>query len=137
MIPRLLWSVCALWTLPWTLVGLLFALLSLPGGGRITRQGLAGTGALCACGGWAGRLLDRNPWMRIMAITLGQVVVARDAQALQATLAHELAHVRQYQRWGLLFPFLYLWASWRAWRAGGNAYFDNRYEVEARRAERD
>jgi len=120
-----------LWALPWTLLGLLLMLPALAGG-QWRHCRLDGTGALCGCGGGTGALLRHT---RIAAITLGHTVLARDAATLQRTLAHELAHVRQYERWGLLFPFLYFWASWQAWRAGGHAYFDNRYEVEARRAE--
>ena len=119
------------WALPWTLAGLLLALPALLGGGWQWRR-LDGTGALFAHGGLTGRLLARS-W--IGAITIGHCVLARDLATLERTLAHELVHVRQYERWGLLFPFLYFWASWQAWRRGGRAYWDNRYEVEARAAE--
>lgn len=119
------------WPLPWTLLGLLLALPALAGG-RLLLGRADGSAALCACGGLVGTLLRRT-W--IGAITIGHVVLARDAATLQRTLAHELAHVRQFERWGLLFPFLYFWASFSAWRSGGRAYFDNRFEVEARAAE--
>ncbi|HSW13751.1 MAG TPA: hypothetical protein VLI06_12980 [Solimonas sp.] len=119
------------WPLPWTLAGLLLALPALAGG-KLQWRRIGDTHALCACGGLTGAALALS-W--ISAITFGHLVLARDDDALERTLAHELAHVRQYERWGLLFPFLYLWASWQAWHAGGRAYYDNRYEVEARRAE--
>lgn len=119
------------WPLPWTLAGLLLALPALLGGGWQWRH-LDGTGALFVYGGLTGRVLA---WGWVGAITFGHLVLARDQATLERTLAHELVHVRQYERWGLLFPFLYLWASWQAWRAGGRAYWDNRYEVEAREAE--
>lgn len=119
------------WPLPWTLAGLLLALPALLGGGWQWRR-VDGTGALCAHGGLSGRILARS-W--IGAITIGHLVLARDSATLERTLAHELVHVRQFERWGLLFPLLYLWASWEAWRHGGRAYWDNRYEVEARQAE--
>lgn len=119
------------WPLPWSLAGLLLALPALAGG-KLQWRRLGDTGALFACGGLTGWLLARS-W--IGAITIGHLVLARDTATLERTLAHELAHVRQYERWGLLFPFLYLWASWQAWRAGGRAYWDNCYEVEARAAE--
>ncbi len=119
------------WPLPWTLAGLLLALPALLGGGWQWRR-VDGTAALCAHGGLSGRILARS-W--IGAITIGHLVLARDRATLERTLAHELVHVQQYERWGLLFPLLYLWASWEAWRRGGRAYWDNRYEVEAREAE--
>jgi hypothetical protein len=48
-------------------------------------------------------------------------------------IAHEAIHVLQWKRYGLLFPLLYLLDSlWRAVTLG-NYYYDNRFEVEARR----
>ena len=49
-------------------------------------------------------------------------------------LAHELAHVRQWQTHGWRFPLAYLAASLRARRSGGHWYRDNRFEAEARTA---
>ena len=46
-------------------------------------------------------------------------------------LAHEMAHVRQWRRYGIGFPLLYLRASFRAWRAGEHWYFDNAFERAA------
>ena len=53
-----------------------------------------------------------------------------------AELAHEACHVAQWQRYGARFIPRYLRASWRAWRAGGDAYRDNAFEVAARRTAR-
>lgn len=82
------------------------------------------------------------PWLRLigrlmlrdwLAITLGRLILAwRPLKA--AELAHELAHVRQWQRHGIWFPLAYLAASLAARRAGGRWYRDNAFEVEARRA---
>ncbi|MGE0460484.1 MAG: hypothetical protein AB7Q16_03870 [Vicinamibacterales bacterium] len=70
-----------------------------------------------------------------MAITLGHVVLGRDAQALARTRAHERVHVRQYERWGPLFVPAYVAASaWAAMR-GGHFYYDNVFEREAMAAE--
>ncbi len=69
------------------------------------------------------------------AITLGHVVLARDQVSLDWTRAHERVHVRQYERWGVLFVPAYLAAGlWAALR-GGHAYFDNPFEREACDAE--
>jgi hypothetical protein len=68
----------------------------------------------------------------IAAITLGHVVLGRDAQTLQETRSHERVHVRQYERWGPFFLPAYAAASVWALARGGHAYFDNWFEREAR-----
>jgi hypothetical protein len=70
----------------------------------------------------------------VAALTLGHVVLARDAELLATTRAHERVHVRQYERWGPLFVPAYLVASVIAALRGGHFYFDNAFEVEAYRA---
>jgi hypothetical protein len=52
----------------------------------------------------------------------------------EAELAHELEHVRQWERFGLLYIPRYARASWRAVRAGGHWYRDNAFEIAARAA---
>ena len=69
------------------------------------------------------------------AMTLGHVVIARDARAMELTRAHERVHVRQYELWGPLFVPAYLLAGVFAVLGGGHPYFDNLFEREARRAE--
>lgn len=70
------------------------------------------------------------------AITLGHVVLGRDARALDMTRAHERVHVRQYEAWGPLFIPAYLLAGVCALVRGRHPYFDNRFEKEARRRSR-
>ena len=87
----------------------------------------------------------RGPWFRAMsggegfaAATIGHVIVARDAECLDRCRIHEHVHVRQSERWGVLFPLAYLSAGLYAaltakqWRA---YYWNNRFEREARDAE--
>lgn len=76
-----------------------------------------------------GRLLLRN-WV---AITVGRHVLAWRALS-NSELEHELAHVRQWQRYGPLFGVRYLLAGWKARRSGRHWYRDNEYEIEARQA---
>ncbi len=47
-------------------------------------------------------------------------------------LKHELCHVRQFRKYGFI-PFIlkYLWESFR------KGYYNNRFEIEAREAEKD
>jgi hypothetical protein len=69
----------------------------------------------------------------IAAITLGHVIVGRDAPALLATRRHERVHVRQYERWGPLFVPAYCAASIWALVIGRHPYTDNWFEMAARR----
>ena len=66
------------------------------------------------------------------AMTLGHVVIARDARALDVTRAHERVHVRQYEVWGPFFLPAYLLAGLWAVMRGGHPYLDNRFERDAR-----
>ena len=65
------------------------------------------------------------------AMTFGHIVLARDAQSLDDTRAHERVHVRQCERWGPLFVPAYLIASLFAVLRGRHHYFDNPFEREA------
>jgi hypothetical protein len=75
----------------------------------------------------------RRAGFRHRAMTLGHVVLCIDV-ADDTLLRHELVHVRQYEKLGPLFVPAYLAASLLAVLRGGNAYSDNAFEVEARRA---
>jgi hypothetical protein len=69
-----------------------------------------------------------------LAITLGHLIFSwRPLNDVE--LAHELAHVLQWQRYGVRYPILYFRASRRAQAAGLDRYRDNVFEIEARAAE--
>lgn len=123
-----------LWPFPVTLVGLLLALIARSSGGVLQRVG----GVLEAAGGWPAWVLRRGfPFSgAVAAITLGHVVVGVSQDALSATRAHERAHVRQFERWGVLMLVLYPLAGLIAWVRGGNPYRDNVFECEARAEEK-
>jgi hypothetical protein len=70
--------------------------------------------------------------MPFRAITFGHVLVAVTRQELEACHAHELVHVRQYERWGVALFIAYPAASLWQWVRGRRAYWDNPFEVEAR-----
>ena len=70
------------------------------------------------------------------AITLGHVVIGRDERVLEQVRSHELAHVRQYECWGLLFFLAYPASSLYQLLRGRNPYWFNHFEVESRKAER-
>ncbi len=71
------------------------------------------------------------PQRGIVAMTLGHVVLGRDAAALDDTRDHERVHVAQCERWGAAFVPAYLAASAIAWARGGDAYRDNPFERAA------
>lgn len=122
-----------LWTLPATLPGFLIAIIARGSGGTLQRV----DGVLESAGGWPAQILRRGfPFSgAVAAITLGHVVVGVSADALIATRAHERAHVRQFERWGMLLWVLYPLAGLIAGLRGGHPYRDNLFEREARDAE--
>jgi hypothetical protein len=79
--------------------------------------------------GW---LANRLPFS---AITLGHVVLGVSQHELARLRVHEHAHVRQYERWGLLFFVAYPVSSGVQWLLGRSPYWHNRFEVQARAQE--
>ena len=65
------------------------------------------------------------------AMTFAHVVIGRDAECLESTREHERVHVRQYERWGILFYPAYLLASLWLLLRGRDAYLENPFEREA------
>ena len=108
-----------MWAAPWTLVGLVLALFFKH---RRVVEGVL----VCEGARWPGRF----GWS-YRAITFGHVVLAVDRLDPE-TLAHELVHVAQYERWGPAFVPAYLWSSLLARARGGHHYLDNGFEVAAR-----
>jgi hypothetical protein len=79
------------------------------------------------------RLLVRG-WL---AITIGTTIVSW-RRLEPAELAHELTHVRQWQRYGRAgYVVRYVASSLRAWAGGMDWYRDNAFERAARRAALD
>ncbi len=121
-----------LWAGPTTLIGIVLAGVSLRRGNVAIVDGV-----LEAHGPFLRRALaSLTPLARgAEAMTLGHVVIGRDARALELTRAHERVHVRQYEWWGPFFIPAYLLAGVCAFVQGGHPYFDNRFERDARLAE--
>ena len=123
-----------LWAGPGSLAGLVLLALARLTGGIVRRR----EGTLEGHGGALGRILS---WWggrsrTIEAIALGHVILARDAQTLDRWRAHERVHVRQWERWGPLFVPAYVFGSLWAWIRGRDPYHMNRFEREARGADR-
>ena len=108
-----------LWAGPWSLLGLLLAPF-------FRQHRVVGGVLLCEGAVWPRRF----GW-RYRAITFGHVVLSID-ELDQATLAHEIAHVRQYERFGPFFIPAYLLAGAFTRVRGRHHYRDNPFEVAAR-----
>jgi len=117
------------WALPNSVLGAALAVSALASGGRATMV----DGVVEAHGGLVTLVLRHMVPLQggASAMTLGHVVLGRDAASLQRTRAHERAHVRQYEAWGLLFIPAYVMASIVVASRGRHYYRDNRFEREA------
>jgi hypothetical protein len=117
------------WSAPTTAIGWLAVRLT---GREVTR--IRRDGVLVVTGPGVSRLFDRlNPRLRIGAMTLGDVILARDDETVAEHWSHELVHVGQARRWGPMFLPAYGIASVVALLTGHDAYLGNFFEVEARR----
>jgi len=68
-----------------------------------------------------------------LAMTIGPLIFSwRKLDPLE--LAHEVQHVRQWRREGVMYVLRYFAASNAAVKAGKDRYWDNEFEVEARAA---
>lgn len=124
-----------LWALPLTILGALLLMLpTLLLRGRIDVV-VHPTPALLVRGPLADRMLECHPFGAMCAMAIGHIVIAQRQGLTARILTHELAHVRQAAHWGLVFPLVYLGASLFARLRGEDAYWNNRFEVAARRAE--
>jgi hypothetical protein len=114
------------------MAGLVIALLAVLLGAKAQAR----NGTLQVVGGRLSTGIARLPTrLSIQAFTNGHVIFAVSQVAMDRYREHELVHVRQYERWGLLFPFLYLGSSLiQKWR-GQDPYFTNRFELEAQKAD--
>ncbi|HMS27118.1 MAG TPA: signal peptide prediction [Burkholderiaceae bacterium] len=121
-----------LWVSPVTVFGMFFALLAYAFGAKMKWR----YGVLEVAGHtrthWLNKLTTRYE-----AITLGHVILGRKHGVLKTYRSHEHVHVRQYERWGVLFPLLYVLASLLALLRGKHFYWDNVFEVEARKKSAD
>jgi hypothetical protein len=125
---RLLFALRVLWALPWTALGLGLGSAALASGGSWQRVGRV----IEFHGGLLQSMLKRVPIAGgASAMTLGHVVLARTKADLDRSRRHELVHVAQYERWGLLFvPAYFACSAWQ-WLRGRDPYFNNPFEEEA------
>ncbi len=125
-----LWRLCTLfWASPYSLLGLLLCAPACAMGAHLRRVNGVLEATLPPRAGWRG-------WRRFLpfsAVTLGHVVIAVNPGEQERLRAHERVHVRQYERWGPLFVPAYLGSGLVLWLRGRDPYWDNPFEVEARR----
>lgn len=113
------------WALPATLIGMVFAALALCSSGKAAFRG----GVLEVHGGLVGRLLRGNRFHTgSAAMALGHVILARDKACLDRSREHELFHVRQFERWGLLLLPAYWFVSLSLRLRGYDPYLDHPFE---------
>ena len=126
MVKRLL---IYLWVAPVTLFALPLFLLIRGSGGSVQLR----NGAIEAAGGLLKTLFSRRiPFVGYGAtMTLGHVILARDANCLNQSRTHEWAHIRQYERWGAFLLPAYFLASFWLWLRGRQPYLENPFEREA------
>ena len=117
-----------LWAAPTTSVGLVAVGLTCLSGGKLQVR----EGAVECHGGFARWFLSRRA-VSASAMTLGHVILGRSTDELDRCRAHEQVHVRQVERWGGLFLPAYIMASVSAWKVGRHYYYDNHFEIDARR----
>ena len=126
--PRILSVARCAWASPATLVGLLLSLLAFAVGAK----GRMVEGAYEIAGGRIARGLLMLPrCCRFGAIPFGHVIIGVDHAALARCRLHEHVHVRQYERWGVLFFPLYLSSSLLQIVRGRDPYLNNSFEREA------
>ena len=116
------------WAAPNTLLGLAVGLVMLCLGGQLRL--IAGVAEFH--GGWLGRIVARAPKsVGFGAMTLGHAIVGIDQSTLRVLRAHEHAHVRQYEQWGLFFLPVYVLSS--LWQVinGRSAHASNFFEKQA------
>ncbi len=119
-----------LWTLPTTLIGLAAGLLWILLGAKVRiSHGVVEVhgGRMATCmlqlGGFA-------------AMALGHVIIGCSPSVLDQLRTHEHVHVKQAERWGILFIPAYLLAGLWQLSRGRHAYYDHPFEREAFAAER-
>jgi len=118
-----------LWAAPYSAVGLALGVVALLCGASVRVR----SGALEFGGGRIWGVLTRCPRpVSFCAITFGHVILGVDHATLDTVRPHEQVHIRQYERWGLLFIPAYLLSSLAQLVRRRDPYRDNFFEREAR-----
>lgn len=116
------------WAAPVSVLGLAAALPAVLLGSSVHQV----DGVLEVSGGRLPLWLARLPgaW-QFGGITLGHVVLCTCPVTMAALRSHERVHVRQYERWGIVFLLAYPASSLWQWVRGRDPYRHNWFEREA------
>lgn len=87
--------------LPWSIFGLLIALISLPKNVKLNPKELVLTVKVKWL--WLSSLIINR---KVRGLTMGNVIMISNA-SINATFNHEMTHIKQFQKVPLLFPLLY------------------------------
>jgi hypothetical protein len=89
-------------------------------------------GVVEVAGGLLARFARSAPEsIQFLAVTFGHVVLGLSHEVLAQERVHEHAHVRQYERWGVIFFPLYLGSSAAQLVMGRHPYWYNAFERQA------
>ena len=86
---------------------------------------------------WIAKLAAKKLQSENVAIVIGKTIHLHHVSKEnflkdKKWLKHEMCHINQFKKYGFLnFILKYLWESYR------HGYYNNKYEVEARKAEND
>jgi hypothetical protein len=117
-----------IWASPYTLLGLFLGFIGLCTGGHARIRGRV----IEFYGGGVKWLLQQFFLGEgAMALTLGHTILGQTDVALDISRDHEMVHVRQFERWGLLMGPAYLGCSLVLWLMHRRPYGDNPFEREA------
>ena len=112
------------WASPASIIGLALALpLVLLGASARSRSGVLEVAFASPS--------DRRRRIPFDAITFGHVILGRSMRSLDELRAHELVHVRQFERWGVLLLIAYPVSSLVEALRGGHWYSSNYFETQA------
>ena len=126
-----------IWALPISVLAFMLVVALRPTGTRWAVLRYGQMSAVVAWGGWLSPILSHLPLGSVSGMTLGHVVWLNQIWSVRPIGAHEVAHVRQYAFWGLLFPLVYGFESLWQWLRGRHYYWDNRFEMVAYRCGRE
>ena len=107
--------------IPWTAVGVVTTLFSVPRKVRFSKNPLAVIFDVKSFW-WYRMFFSRKP----RGMAHGNIVLL-DPRADEADLKHELIHVKQWMQEPLIYPFIYFFESFK------HGYQDNKYEEEVYR----
>ena len=120
--------IAILWASPYTLLGLCIGTVGICTGGHARIRGRVVEFHGGAVKWFVRRLPDGQ---FTLALTLGHTVLGLTDAALDISRAHEMIHVRQYERWGPFMGPAYLICMLVLWIMGRRPYRDNPFEREA------